>query len=178
MEEAEFARKYPGYHRKFRRFARSFRELFFEVKPGAHTTLGGIRIEPDGSTGVPGLFAAGECVGNLHGCDRLGGNAGLEVLVFGRIAGAAAGAFADGRTARFPAGAAETADVTGTPPELFPVIGEILDRSCGVLRSEGALREGMRALSGLPCAPHVELARLTLEDALMRLPRPCGSGAG
>lgn len=178
VEEAEFARKYPGYHRKFRRFARSFRELFFEVKPGAHTTLGGIRIEPDGSTGVPGLFAAGECVGNLHGCDRLGGNAGLEVLVFGRIAGAAAGAFADGRTARFPAGAAETADVTGTPPELFPVIGEILDRSCGVLRSEGALREGMRALSGLPCAPHVELARLTLEDALMRLPRPCGSGAG
>ena len=87
VDEAEFARKYPGYYRKFRRFARSFRELFFEVKPGAHTTLGGIRIEPDGSTAVPGLFAAGECIGNLHGCDRLGGNAGLEVLVFCRSVG-------------------------------------------------------------------------------------------
>lgn len=178
VDEAEFARKYPGYHRKFQRVARSFCELFFEVKPGAHTTLGGIRIEPDGSTGVPGLFAAGECVGNLHGCDRLGGNAGLEVLVFGRIAGASAGAFADARSARFPAGAAETADMTGTPPELFPVIGEILDRSCGVLRSEAGVRAGLRSLAELPCSPHVELVRLTLEDAPARLLRRSGSEAG
>lgn len=178
VDEAEFARKYPGYHRKFQRVARSFRELFFEVKPGAHTTLGGIRIEPDGSTAVPGLFAAGECIGNLHGCDRLGGNAGLEVLVFGRIAGASAGAFADGRRPRSPAGAEETAEATATPPELFPAIGEILDRSCGVLRSETALRAGLRALAELPPAPHAELARLTLEDALMRQLRPCGGGAG
>lgn len=179
VDEAEFARKYPGYYRKFRRFARSFRELFFEVKPGAHTTLGGIRIEPDGSTAVPGLFAAGECVGNLHGCDRLGGNAGLEVLVFGRIAGASAGRFAAAQPTGYPAGAAtvETMDVTATPPELFPAIGAILDRSCGVLRSERALREGLQALAKLPVSPHGELARLTLEDALTRLLRQSGAGA-
>ncbi len=63
------------------------------VAPAPHTSLGGVVIDarcrvlrPDG-TPIPGLFAAGEVTGGVHGRNRLGGNAGTEVLVFGRIAG-------------------------------------------------------------------------------------------
>ncbi|MBR0057647.1 MAG: FAD-binding protein, partial [Kiritimatiellae bacterium] len=64
------------------------------VAPAPHTSLGGLCIDTrcrvlaaaDGAP-IPGLFAAGECVGGIHGRGRLGGNAGTEVLVFGRIAG-------------------------------------------------------------------------------------------
>ena len=63
------------------------------VAPAPHTSLGGVAIDvrcrvlrPDG-TPIPGLFAAGEVTGGVHGKNRLGGNAGTEVFVFGRIAG-------------------------------------------------------------------------------------------
>ena len=70
------------------------------VAPAPHTSLGGITIDArcrvlraDG-TPVPGLFAAGEVTGGVHGRNRLGGNAGTEVLVFGKIAGMEAAAYA------------------------------------------------------------------------------------
>ena len=73
------------------------------VAPAPHTSLGGVVIDvkcrvlrPDGSP-IPGLFAAGEVTGGVHGANRLGGNAGTEVLVFGRIAGNSAADFATGR---------------------------------------------------------------------------------
>ena len=66
------------------------------VAPAPHTSLGGIVIDArcrvlraDGSP-IPGLFAAGEVTGGVHGANRIGGNAGTEVLVFGRIAGESA----------------------------------------------------------------------------------------
>ena len=66
------------------------------VAPAPHTSLGGVVIDArcrvlraDG-TPVPGLFAAGEVTGGVHGRNRVGGNAGTEVLVFGRIAGESA----------------------------------------------------------------------------------------
>ena len=59
----------------------------FEIAPGPHTTLGGVQIHTDCSTEVPGIFAAGEIIGGLHGANRIGGNAGLEILVFGKRAG-------------------------------------------------------------------------------------------
>jgi succinate dehydrogenase / fumarate reductase, flavoprotein subunit len=58
-----------------------------EVAPMAHYTIGGIRCDVDLSTGVPGLFAAGEAVGGTHGANRLSGNAITEAAVFGRRAG-------------------------------------------------------------------------------------------
>jgi len=66
-----------------------------EVAPAAHFSIGGIRIDATGSTGVPGLYACGEATGGLHGGNRLSGNAGAQVLVQGRAAGRSAG-----RTAR------------------------------------------------------------------------------
>jgi aspartate oxidase len=47
-----------------------------EVAPAAHFSIGGIRVDPDGATTVPGLFACGEVAGGLHGGNRLSGNAG------------------------------------------------------------------------------------------------------
>ncbi len=58
----------------------------FEIAPGAHTSLGGVVVGITCETNVKGLFAAGEIIGGLHGANRVGGNAGLETLVFGRRA--------------------------------------------------------------------------------------------
>ncbi len=58
-----------------------------EVAPMAHYTLGGIKINPKCETEAAGLYAAGEAEGNVHGANRLGGNALCETQVFGAIAG-------------------------------------------------------------------------------------------
>ena len=68
---------------------------WFAVKrvASAHHTMGGVEINteaqvlyPDGSA-IPGLFAAGEVCGGIHGGNRVGGNAVDDTVVFGRIAG-------------------------------------------------------------------------------------------
>ncbi|NLH98278.1 MAG: fumarate reductase/succinate dehydrogenase flavoprotein subunit [Chthonomonadales bacterium] len=62
-----------------------------EVYPTVHYTMGGIHVDADTcQTAVPGLFAAGECAGGLHGANRLGGNSLTDILVFGRRAGLSA----------------------------------------------------------------------------------------
>jgi succinate dehydrogenase/fumarate reductase flavoprotein subunit len=57
------------------------------VSPLCHFFMGGISINQDGLTNVPGVFAAGEVAGGLHGANRMGGNALSECLVFGARAG-------------------------------------------------------------------------------------------
>jgi len=64
------------------------------VAPLAHHVMGGICIDIQGATSVPGLFAAGEVTGGLHGANRRGGNALTETVVFGSRAGRAAGQWA------------------------------------------------------------------------------------
>ena len=71
-----------------------------KVTAGVHHTMGGLKIntntevlKADGSV-IPGLFAAGEVTGGVHGANRLGGNAVADFVVFGRIAGAAASKYA------------------------------------------------------------------------------------
>jgi len=65
-----------------------------EVFPTVHYTMGGIKVDPETcATNVPGLFAAGEVAGGLHGANRLGGNSLSDLLVFGRRAGEGASAF-------------------------------------------------------------------------------------
>lgn len=61
------------------------------VRPGAHYMIGGIRVDADGRTNVPGLWAVGECASSgLHGANRMGSNSLLEGLVLGARAGARA----------------------------------------------------------------------------------------
>jgi len=65
------------------------------IEPAQHYIMGGIGTNNAGATNVPGIYAAGECACvSLHGANRLGGNALLECIVFGRLAGTAAAAFA------------------------------------------------------------------------------------
>jgi fumarate reductase flavoprotein subunit len=67
-----------------------------EVEPVLHHTMGGIKINSNaevinsGGNPVPGLFAAGEVTGSVHGGNRLGGNAVTDIIVFGQIAGTSA----------------------------------------------------------------------------------------
>lgn len=74
---------------------------FFAVKvqPSVHHTMGGVKINPSaqviGANGkvIPGLFAAGEVTGGVHGGNRLGGNAQADIVTFGRISGQSADAY-------------------------------------------------------------------------------------
>lgn len=61
-----------------------------EVAPTAHYTIGGVAVDLDMRTTVPGLYAVGEAVGGQHGANRLSGNALTEALVFGARGGHAA----------------------------------------------------------------------------------------
>lgn len=62
-------------------------EDIVEVVPTAHYMMGGLVFRPDCSTDLPGLFAAGEDTGGVHGANRLGGNGVANSTVFGGIAG-------------------------------------------------------------------------------------------
>ena len=70
-----------------------------EVGPTCHYIMGGVRVDADSTAAtVPGLFAAGEVAGGMHGSNRLGGNSLSDLIVFGRRAGMGAVEFAAGRT--------------------------------------------------------------------------------
>jgi len=60
------------------------------IAPFMHASNGGIHISEEGKTHVPGLFAAGECTGGMHGADRIGGLSTANGIVFGKIAGESA----------------------------------------------------------------------------------------
>jgi fumarate reductase flavoprotein subunit len=76
--------------------------IAIEVRPGIHYTMGGVAIDTRtrvlGTNGqpLPGVFAAGEVTGGVHGANRLGGNSISETISFGRIAGREAVAYAKG----------------------------------------------------------------------------------
>jgi len=68
-----------------------------EIGPTCHYVMGGVEVDADTElSAVEGLYAVGECSGGMHGSNRLGGNSLSDLLVFGRRAGEAASAYADG----------------------------------------------------------------------------------
>ena len=110
-----------------------------EVAPGSHTWLGGLEIGIDGDTPVPGLWAAGETAGGIHGGNRIGGSALSASLVFGRRAGNAAAA-----AVKRQAGSGSTARV-GVPDEARDWLAGLMARDQGPLQSEVRLRCRMLA---------------------------------
>src|SRR5687768_14680457 len=67
-----------------------------EVGPTCHYVMGGVEVDPDTAAAVvPGLFAAGEVSGGMHGSNRLGGNSLSDLLVFGRRAGEGAATYVE-----------------------------------------------------------------------------------
>ncbi|MHA1905702.1 MAG: FAD-binding protein [Candidatus Thorarchaeota archaeon] len=65
-----------------------------EVSPTAHHFMGGIKIDTNSETTIPGIFASGECTGGVHGGNRLGGNALADTQVYGALSGESAAKYA------------------------------------------------------------------------------------
>jgi succinate dehydrogenase / fumarate reductase flavoprotein subunit len=92
----EIKRKLPGMYHQFMELADvDITKEPMEVGPTCHYMMGGVRVHPETQEStVPGLFAAGEVAGGLHGANRLGGNSLSDLLVFGKRAGEFAAAYA------------------------------------------------------------------------------------
>ena len=103
----EIKRRLPSMYHQFMELAEvDITKEPMEVGPTCHYVMGGIEVDPDtGAAKTPGLFAAGECSGGMHGSNRLGGNSLSDLLVFGRRAGL---------------GAADYVRVAGRPAEGRP----------------------------------------------------------
>jgi succinate dehydrogenase / fumarate reductase flavoprotein subunit len=84
----------PAMYRMYQRFNVDMSQDPILVFPTLHYQNGGIVIDENGATGVPGLFAAGEVMGGVHGKNRLMGNSLLDFNVFGMRAGIAAARYA------------------------------------------------------------------------------------
>ncbi len=126
------------------------------VSPAAHYTMGGIVTDLDGRTGVPGLYAAGECAcTGVHGANRLASNSLLECLVFGRRAALAA--LSDSSPALQQSVAWN--DTAGID-EVTPTLREKMWRDAGLIRDAAGLEE-------LTHTPHT-LARLVARGGLAR----------
>jgi succinate dehydrogenase / fumarate reductase flavoprotein subunit len=101
----EYIRKrLPSMYHQFKELAEvDITAEAMEVGPTCHYVMGGVEVDPDTEAArVPGLFAAGEVAGGMHGSNRLGGNSLSDLLVFGRRAGAAAAEHATRRPSRAP----------------------------------------------------------------------------
>jgi succinate dehydrogenase / fumarate reductase flavoprotein subunit len=93
----EILRRLPSMYHQFKELADvDITKEPMEVGPAQHYVMGGVEVDPDtGESGVPGLFAAGEVSGGMHGSNRLGGNSLSDLLVFGRRAGQGAAEYID-----------------------------------------------------------------------------------
>ncbi|RXS73167.1 fumarate reductase/succinate dehydrogenase flavoprotein subunit [Streptomyces sp. TM32] len=97
MPAEVITRRLPSMHHQFKELADvDITAEPMEVGPTCHYVMGGVEVDPDtaAATGVPGLFAAGEVAGGMHGSNRLGGNSLSDLLVFGRRAGLYAAEYA------------------------------------------------------------------------------------
>ncbi len=85
-------KKLPSMHHQFKELADvDITAEPMEVGPTCHYVMGGVEVDADTAAAtVPGLFAAGEVAGGMHGSNRLGGNSLSDLLVFGRRAGTGA----------------------------------------------------------------------------------------
>jgi succinate dehydrogenase / fumarate reductase flavoprotein subunit/L-aspartate oxidase len=90
MGEGSLSKRFPAMVRQFQRYGIDIRKDPVLVYPTLHYQNGGVEIDVNGQSGVPGLFVAGEASGGLHGRNRLMGNSLLDLIVFGRRAGTAA----------------------------------------------------------------------------------------
>jgi succinate dehydrogenase / fumarate reductase flavoprotein subunit len=82
-------KKLPSMHHQFLELAGvDITKEPMEIGPTCHYVMGGVEVDPDtAASSVPGLFAAGEVSGGMHGSNRLGGNSLSDLLVFGKRAG-------------------------------------------------------------------------------------------
>src|SRR5215469_14762015 len=138
------------------------RELM-EVGPAQHYVMGGVEVDPDtGESCVPGLFAAGEVSGGMHGSNRLGGNSLSDLLVFGRRAGLGAAEYIGRLGPKFPvpdeaeveaarAEALEPLQRTGgdNPYAVHAEVQETMSNLVGIIRTEAEIKKALAELDAL-----------------------------
>ncbi|MFF9334937.1 fumarate reductase/succinate dehydrogenase flavoprotein subunit [Streptomyces albogriseolus] len=142
-----------------------------EVGPTCHYVMGGIAVDSDSAAarGVPGLFAAGEVAGGMHGSNRLGGNSLSDLLVFGRRAGRHAADHASTRAGARPRAddaqvdaaaaealrpfSAEGEEPADGPPEnpytLHQELQQTMNDLVGIIRREHEMRQALERLAEL-----------------------------
>ena len=159
----EIIRRLPSMHHQFKELADvDITAEPMEVGPTCHYVMGGVEVDADtAATSVPGMYAAGEVAGGMHGSNRLGGNSLSDLLVFGRRAGAGAAAYVAAlSSSRSPVSdadvgtAAEVAlapfrDATENPYTLHSELQGKMNDLVGIIRREGEVREALKMLDEL-----------------------------
>ncbi|WP_228281555.1 FAD-binding protein [Rubrobacter marinus] len=150
--------KLPTMHEQFLKLADiDISKEPMEVFPTVHYTMGGIKIDPEtAASNVPGLFAAGEVAGGLHGANRLGGNSLSDLLVFGRRAGEGAAEYvkSNGYSTDIPESAVEEEKKRMLDPlqkqgegenpyHLQQELQEVMMEHANLMRTGDSLKEGL-----------------------------------
>jgi succinate dehydrogenase / fumarate reductase flavoprotein subunit len=160
----EIRRRLPSMHHQFKELADvDITAEAMEVGPTCHYVMGGIQVDADtAATSVPGLFAAGEVAGGMHGSNRLGGNSLSDLLVFGRRAGAGAAGYVAGLGGARPA--VVEADVEAAsqvalapfaaeggenPYTLHTELQQTMNDLVGIIRTAGEMAEALARLAAL-----------------------------
>jgi fumarate reductase (CoM/CoB) subunit A len=154
--------KYPTSFKDFKDAGMNLPEEWLEIAPGLHFTLGGIQINEFCETSLPGLYAAGEAAGNMHGANRIGGSALPECSVFGQIAGENAAIHAKFNHYLEPEGeqiGEEKERLSNLldagkkghtrPIEIMRALQDLMYDKVGVLRTGNGLREAIAEIQDL-----------------------------
>lgn len=149
-------RRFPGMAKLCAEFGLDLTRDRIPVRPGAHYMIGGVAVDADGRTDLPGLLAAGEVTSSgLHGANRLASNSLLEGLVYGARAGAAAAgdvlAMQDRDDLRVPLLSNPRQEEQHEPLDLEDIrnsLKSMMWRKVGVDRSGTSLREALEAVEG------------------------------
>ena len=134
-----------------------------EVGPACHYVMGGVEVDPDTAVSkVPGLYAAGEVAGGMHGSNRLGGNSLSDLLVFGRRGGQYAAEYARSLGEDRPgvdeeeladaervALAPLSGDGEENPYTLHQDLQDVMQRLVGIIRTGEELEEAIKLLDEL-----------------------------
>jgi len=162
--DAEYIqRRLPSMYHQFKQLADvDITKEAMEVGPTCHYVMGGVRVDPDSQAAtVPGLFAAGEAAGGMHGANRLGGNSLSDLLVFGQLAGRHAAEYAadlSGPPAadagQVEAAAAEALapferDAGENPYALHQELQECMQDLVGIIRTEVELKSALERITTL-----------------------------
>jgi succinate dehydrogenase / fumarate reductase flavoprotein subunit len=157
-------KKLPSMYHQFKELADvDITKQPMEVGPTCHYVMGGVEVDADSaSTIVPGLFAAGEVSGGMHGSNRLGGNSLSDLLVFGKRAGEYAARYVDEIGAARPA--VHKADVEAAvdtilaplareegenPYAVWHDLQTVMQDLVGIIRREHELQDALKRLADL-----------------------------
>ena len=163
LPAAEIERRLPSMCHQFKELADvDITKEPMEVGPTCHYVMGGVEVDPEtAAAAVPGLFAAGEVSGGMHGSNRLGGNSLSDLLVFGRRAGIGAADYLDELAVRPAAAqadleaAAEEAiaplerDGGENPYAVHAELQDIMTNLVGLIRTEKEMVQALGELEKL-----------------------------